>query len=220
MGREGVVPEEALPLARAVEDAPHLELAGIATHFSTITEGDEDAIERNDTANTTVAQKSRFDGAVAAIRDAGLGRDALVHAGTSDVLDLEMEPLYYDLLRIEGMFFGADAPADRVYSWATELSQVKTLPAGWCLDYGCTDPTASPKKVGLIHHIPSRENELTYNVRGKQVPVLLDHGTVVTLDLSEVPDAAAGDEVAIDFSAEAFHILDATAPLPVTTGAG
>ena len=54
----------------------------------------------------------------------------------------------------------------------------------------------------------------------QQVPVLLDHGTVLTLDLSEVPEAAAGDEVVIDFSAEAFHVLDASAPLPVTTTGG
>ncbi len=220
MGREGVVPEEAVPLARAVEDASHLELAGIATHFSTITAEDAQAIERNDTTNTTVAQKNRFDGAVAAIRDAGLGQDALIHAGASDVLDNGIEALYYDLLRVGGMFFSSSPPESSVYSWTTELSQVKTLPEGWCIDYGCTDPTTSPKKVGLIHHIPSRENELAYTVGGKQVPVLLDHGTVVTLDLSEVPGAAAGDEVVIDFSAEAFHLLDATAPLPVTTTGG
>ncbi len=220
MGREGVVPEEALPLARAVEDAPHLELAGIATHFSTVTAEDKDAIERNDTANTTVAQKNRFDGAVAAIRDAGLGQDALIHAGASDVLDQEIDSLYYDLLRVGGMFFASSPPETTLYSWTTELSQVKTLPTGWCIDYGCTEPTTEPKKVGLVNHIPSRENELTYTVGGKQVPVLLDHGTVLTLDLSEVPEAAAGDEVAIDFSAEAFHLLDATAPLPVTTTGG
>lgn len=220
MGREGVVPEDALPLARAVEDAPHLELAGIATHFSTITEDDMAAIERNDSANTTVAQKNRFDGAVASIRDAGLGQDALIHAGASDVLTNDIEPLYYDLLRIGGMFFGSSAPEDRVYSWTTELSQVKTLPEGWCIDYECTEPTTSPTKVGLINHIPSRESELTYTVGGREVPVLLDHGTVVTLDLSEVPDAAAGDEVVIDFSADAFRMLDATAPLPVTTTGG
>ncbi|MCD1143807.1 alanine racemase [Kocuria sp. LUK] len=220
MGREGVVPEEALPLARAVEDAEHLELAGIATHFSTITAEDGAAIERNDTANTTVAQKNRFDEAVASIRDAGLGENALIHAGASDVLAEEIEPLYYDLLRVGGMFFASSPPETRLYSWTTELTQVKTLPEGWCIDYGCTEPTTAPQRVGIVNHIPSRENELTYTVGGKQVPVLLDHGTVVTLDLSEVPEAAAGDEVQIDFSAEAFHLLDATAPVPVTTTNG
>lgn len=157
---------------------------------------------------------------MAAIRDAGLGQDALIHAGASDVLDQEIDSLYYDLLRVGGMFFASSPPETTLYSWTTELSQVKTLPAGWCIDYGCTEPTTEPKKVGLVNHIPSRENELTYTVGGKQVPVLLDHGTVLTLDLSEVPEAAAGDEVAIDFSAEAFHLLDATAPLPVTTTGG
>lgn len=216
MGREGVTPDQALPLARAVDDAKHMELVGIATHFSSITEHDAAAIQGNDTTNTTVAQKTRFDGAVAEIRDAGLGQDALIHAGASDVLLNELDPLYYDLMRIGGMFFGGSAE-NRVYSWTTELQQVKTLPAGWCIDYGCTEPTEAPKKVGVITHVPARETEVVFSVGGKQVPVLLNHRNVITLDLSEAPDAAVGDEVVIDFNPDTFYMLDAGLPLPVTT---
>ena len=217
MGREGVVPDDALAVARAVEDAPHLELAGIATHFNSITADDPTAIEENDTTNQTVLQKNRFDGAVAQIRDAGLGQNALLHAGATDVLINEVEALHYDLMRIGGAFFGGSTPEERIYSWTTELTQIKTLPEGWCLDYNCTTPTDKPMQVGLVNHVPARETAVVFTVRGVQVPVLLNHGTVVTLDLSGVPDAAAGDEVTIDFDPNEYYNPDGSAPLPVTS---
>lgn len=219
MGREGVTPDQALPLARAVEEAEHLELTGIATHFSTVTEHDAAAIRENDATNNTVAQKNRFESAVEEIRGAGLGQDALIHAGASDVLLNELDPLYYDLLRIGGMFFGGSAE-NRVYSWTMELQQVKTLPAGWCIDYGCTEPTDAPKRVGVITHVPARETSVVFSVAGQQVPVLLNHRNVITLDLSGVPEAEVGDEVTIDFDPDAFYMLDASLPLPVTASGG
>lgn len=217
LGREGVVPEEALPLAQAIEDAQHLDLAGIATHFCCVDAGDAAAIAANDESNRTVVQKNRFDAAVGQIRGAGLGADALLHAGASGVLWNDLQPLYYDMLRVGGMFFASSPPDHAVYSWTTQLEQVKTLPAGWCINYGCAEETEAPTTVGLVSHIPGRENTLTYAVGGQEVPVLLNHGTVVTLDLSDVPDAAEGDEVTIHFDAEVDYLLDATAPLPVTT---
>ncbi len=218
LGREGVTPSDALPLAQAIEESDYLELIGIATHFSTITENDAQAIEENDTSNVTVVQKTRFDEAVAQIRDAGFGEDALIHAGASDVLNHQIEPLFYDLMRIGGAFFGGLNVEDRVYSWTTELEQIKTLPVGWCIDYDCTEPTEEEMTVGLINHIPRREVDLVFTVNDVEVPVLLHHGTVVTLDLSQVPDAAVGDAVEIDFDPNSFFVLDGTAPLPVTAG--
>lgn len=216
LGREGVTPDQALALAKAVEESDHLELAGIATHFSMITENDAEAIENNDTTNLTVMQKNRFDEAVAEIREAGYGEDALIHAGASDVLYNQIEPLFYDLMRIGGAFFGGLNVEDRVYSWTTELEQVKTLPAGWCIDYDCTTPTEKETKVGIVNHIPRRETNVVFTVDGVEVPVLLNHGTVLTLDLSEVPEAAVGDNVEIDFDPDGYFVVDGTAPLPVT----
>ncbi|AJE33662.1 alanine racemase [Corynebacterium humireducens NBRC 106098 = DSM 45392] len=217
MGREGVVPDDAFTVARTIEESPHLELVGIATHFNAIKADDSAAIAANDLTRHTVLQKNRFEGAVNQIREAGMGQNALIHAGATDVLVHGIEELNYDLMRIGGAFFGASAPEERIYSWTTTLTQVKELPAGWCLDYDCTTPTASPIRVGLVNHVPRRENEVEFTVRGVKVPALLNHGTVVTLDLSGVPDAVAGDEVTLDFDPRAFYNPDGTAPLPVTT---
>ncbi len=216
MGREGVVPEDALSVARTIEESPHLALAGIATHFNSITAGDSEAIRADDRTNQTVLQKTRFDDSVRQIRDAGLGQDALIHAGATDVLLNGVEELHYDLMRIGGAFFSGALPEERIYSWTTNLAQVKTLPAGWCLDYDCTTPTDRPIRTGLVHHIPERENAVVFTIRGVTVPVLLNHGTVVALDLSEVPDAVVGDEVTLDFDPDAFYNPDGSSPLPVT----
>lgn len=215
-GPEGVTPDEALGLAKAIAASPHLKLRGIATHLCCVTKDDKKALKNNDLTNKTVLQKSRFDRTVAAIRDAGIGEGVLLHVGASDVLANDLEPLYYDMLRVGGMFFISDAASGELYSWKTSIKQVKKLPKGWCIDYGCETITTKATLVGLVGQIPLRDDPIAFVVRGKTVPVLLNHQTVVTLDLSSIPDAAEGDEVIIKFNPANDQLLDATPPLPVT----
>lgn len=218
-GREGVLPDEALPLAKAIDDSPHLKLQGIASHLCCVESTDLEALAANDLTTLTVLQKSRFDEAVAQIRGAGIGQDALLHIGASDVLANDLDSLYYDMLRVGGMYF-VSRPDTPLYSWTARIDQVKTLPAGWCIDYGCETTTTEATKVGLVSHIPLRDGVIAFIVRGQQAPVLLNHSTVVTLDLSAIPDAAEGDEVTIQFNPENGQLLDTTLPVPVTLGAG
>lgn len=216
LGREGVMPEEALGLAQAIAASPHLRLQGIATHLCCVAKTDLQAIQRNDRTNRTVLQKSRFDEAVAAIRGAGIGQEALLHVGASDVLANDLQPLYYDMMRVGGMFFVSGTAAGDLYSWKTTIAQVKELPRGWCVDYQCETTTTKATRVGLVSHVPWRDEPIAFVVRGKTAPVLLDHQSVVTLDLSAIPDAAEGDEVTIQFNPANNQLLDATLPVPVT----
>lgn len=216
LGREGVLPEEALALAQAIEASPSLRLKGIATHLCCVAKTDLQALQRNDRANKTVLQKTRFDDAVARIRAAGIGQEALLHVGASDVLTHDLQPLYYDMLRVGGMFFVSGATNGSLYSWKTTLGPIKTLPRGWCIDYACTTTTTKDTRVGLLSQIPWRDDPIAFVVRGKTAPVLLDHSSIVTLDLSAIPDAVEGDEVSITFNPANDELLDATLPLPVT----
>lgn len=59
------------------EDAEHLDMAGIATHFGRVSADDLAAIEADDEISPTVVQKNRFDTAVGKTRDGGPGEDAL-----------------------------------------------------------------------------------------------------------------------------------------------
>jgi alanine racemase len=189
------MPDDALALARAVNQSPKLHLQGIATHFCCLEKGDLAAIEKDNLDNQTALQKHRFDEAVEAIHAEGIGLDAIIHAGASDALRFGLTPLYYNMLRIGGMLFENPSPEHRNYTWKTKILQVKTLPKGWCIDYGCDVTVKMDTRVGLVAHVPN--NEVTYLVRGQRVNKLLDHEYVIVLDISHLPDVQEGEEVTI-----------------------
>jgi len=195
LSREGVMPDDALALARAVNQSPKLHLQGVATHFCCLEKGDLAAIEKGNLENQTALQKHRFDKVVEAIHAAGIGLDAIIHAGSSDALRFGVTPVYYNMLRIGGMLFENSSPEHRNYTWKTRILQVKTLAKGWCIDYDCKATVEVDTRVGLVAHVPN--DEVTYLVRGKKVKKLLDHEYVIVLDLSHLPDVREGEEVTI-----------------------
>src|SRR5205085_2639186 len=121
LSREGVMPDDALALARAVNQSPKLRLQGIATHFCCPTNGDLAAIEKGNLENHTALQKHRFDKVVEAIHAAGIGRDAIIHAGASYVLRFGVTPVYYDMLRIGGLLFENPSLEHRIYTWNIKI---------------------------------------------------------------------------------------------------
>src|SRR5262249_48136477 len=138
-------------------------------------------------------QKHRFDEVVGAIRAEGIGRDALLHAGSSDALRFGLTPVYFDMMRIGTMLFENPSPERMNYRWTTHVLQTKTLPKGWCVDYGCKMVLPHDTRVGLLGHVPKKD--VTYLIRGRKVRKLLDHEYVVTLDLSAFPDVKPGEGV-------------------------
>jgi alanine racemase len=212
LGREGVAPGDALPLARAIARSARLDLVGLATHLCCARASDREALARGDTAAPTVAQRQRFDAAVAAIRGAGLGQQARLHAGASDVVRHRLAPLYYDLVRVCCLFFENPAGTPRTYTWTARVFLVKTLPAGWCLDYGCERRTSRATRVAVIGHVPSAE--VTYVLRGQAVPVLLHSDHVVSLDVTDVPGVTEQDPVTLILG-DRRGILQSQAPIPV-----
>jgi len=213
LGREGVMPADALALARTVNQSPKLHLQGIATHFCCNDKEDLAAIGKGDLENRTALQKSRFDQTVAAIRAEGIGLDAIIHAGASEVLRDGVTPVYYDMLRIGALLFENPSPEHRNYTWRTRILQVKTLRAGWCVDYDCRVTVGRNTPVGLVAHIPY--DEVTYRVRGQKVKTLADHEYVIVLDLSRLPDVREGEEVEIILP-DPNSPLDSPPSVPVT----
>jgi alanine racemase len=214
LSREGVMPDEALPLARAVHASTRLRLRGIATHFCCLGKDDRVPLERDDITNKTALQKHRFDEVVAAIRAEGIGRDALIHAASSDALRFGLTPVYFNMMRIGTMLFENPSPEHMNYHWTTHILQTKTVPAGWCVDYGCKVVLPHATRVGLLGYMP--RDDVTYLIRGQKVGKLLDHEHVVTLDLSAFPDVKPGEEVTAVLPDE-YSPLDTSSTLsPVT----
>jgi alanine racemase len=147
------MPDDALAIARAVNRSPKLHLQGIATHFCCLQKEDLAAIEKGNLDNHTALQKHRFDEVVEAIRAEGIGRDAIIHAGTSDALRYGLTPLYYNMLRIGWMLVENPSPERRNYTWKTKILRVKTLPKGWCINYDCNVKVEVDTRVGLVAHV-------------------------------------------------------------------
>ena len=40
------------------------------------------------------------------------------------------------LKKTDGLLFENPSPEHGIYTWKTKMLQVKTLPKGWCIDYG------------------------------------------------------------------------------------
>jgi alanine racemase len=219
LSREGVMPDDALALARAVNRSPKFHLQGIATHFCCLEKGDLAAIEKGNLDNKTALQKHRFDEVVKAIHAEGIGRDAIIHASSSDALRFGLTPIYYNMLRVGSMLFENPSSEQRNYTWKTRILQVKTLPKGWCIDYDCKVTAKVDTRVGLVAHVPN--DEVTYLVRGQIVKKLLDHEYVIVLDLSGLPDIREGEEVNMILP-EPNSPLHTYSPAPVTLrdGAG
>jgi alanine racemase len=217
ISREGVMPDEALALARAVKQSAKLRLQGIATHFCCLGEGDLAAIEKGNLDNKTALQKHRFDKVLAALHAKGLGLDAIIHAGTSDAVRFGVAPVYYNMLRIGSMLFENPSPERPIYSWKTRILQVKTLPKGWCIDYDCKVTVKVATRVGLVVHVFPYE-EVTYLVRGQKVNKLLDHEYVVVLDISQLPDVREGEEINIIFPEAKPLISSSSTPVTLRDG--
>ena len=219
MSREGVMPDEALALARAVHQSPKLRLQGIATHFCCLDEGDRAAIEKDNLDNPTALQKHRFDEVVKAIRAQGIGLDAIIHAGTSDAVRHGVTPVYYNMLRVGWMLFENPSPERRNYTWKTKILQVKTLPKGWCINYSCEVTAKVDTRVGVVGHVPN--DEVIYLVRGQKVNKLLDHEYAIILDISHFPDAREGEEVDIVLPYDNSPLISSSStPVTLRDGGG
>ncbi len=213
LGRQGVLPGNGAALAGLIEKSPRLTLAGISTHLCCVGPEDGAALKKNDLTNRTVQQKARFDRAVKAIRAAGFGKKALLHVGASDVVRYGLAPLYYDLVRVGCLLLENDVKPRPNYTWTSRVMQVKTLPKGWCLGYGCQRRTDRITRVALLGHTPLLN--LEYWIRGRAARVLLHHGYTVLLDVTDHRPVKEGDAVNLTFRSARGNLVS-DPPTPVT----
>jgi alanine racemase len=199
MSRLGVPPEDAPSLAARIARTPHLIFEGVFTHFARADEADP---------TPTDVQQERFEGVLLQLERAGL-RPRWVHAANS-AASLRRPSAHYDLLRVGIAMYGLHPshecrlPADfrPALTWKAVLSQVKRLPPGRGVSYGHIYTTASWERIGTIPVGYADGFRRTQGhqvlVGGRRVPVV---GRVcmdqIMVQLDEVPQAQAGDEVVL-----------------------
>jgi alanine racemase len=194
MGRMGVTEGE-LPEAMAmIRSAPRLRVEAIYTHLASADDPGDPLTE---------AQLAAFGPMLAALRAAGI--DAPLHHVANSAATLRGLVRPGDFARVGIALFGPDGRVTRpLLRWRTEIVRLKTLPPGHAVGYGATFRTTRESRIATlpVGYADGYDRLLSNNgevlIRGRRAPVA---GAVsmdlVTVDVTDVPGAAAGDEVVL-----------------------
>jgi len=204
MGRLGIRAEhiaEVLKLIHGIIHLPGLELEGIFTHFAMA-----------DTLDLTHArlQLTRFQGVLQAIEEEHI-RPPLVHAANSAAI-LSLPESHFDMVRPGIALYGLDpSPEVRLpvgfrpaLSFKTQVAQVKVIPEGESISYGCSYTTDRPTRVAILpvgYADGFRRGPTNWGsvlVHGQEAPLL---GRICMdqciIDVSHIPQVRVGDEVVL-----------------------
>lgn len=204
MGRIGVVAGTGSAVREIKEIAarPLLEAVGIFTHFAASDSADK---------SFTRDQWERFAVLLEDLRREGLDFPLKHCANSAAILDFPESRL--NLVRagiiLYGLYPSAEVNRERValipvMSFKTKVAQVKEVPRGFPVSYGCTYRTERPTVIatlpvgyadGYSRRLSSRGEVL---VRGRRAPVV---GRVcmdqTMIDVGNIPGVAPGDEVVL-----------------------
>jgi alanine racemase len=208
-GRQGVLPENLEAFVQLVKDTPNARLEGLSTHFANI----------EDTLNHAYAEEQleRFAAALALVERVA-DRPPIVHAACTAAA-LLFPKTHFTMLRVGiGLYGlwpsretflsareqGAVPKLTPVLSWKTRLVQVKSLPEGSFIGYGCSFRATRRTTVGILpvgyadgydRALGNRGHVL---VRGRRAPIVGRICMNLTMiDLTDVPGARLEDEVVL-----------------------
>ncbi|MFZ5596058.1 MAG: alanine racemase [Bacillota bacterium] len=204
MGRLGIVAGSASAMndIRAIAALPNLEPAGVYTHFATADSADK---------TFTMRQMERFIKIIDALRKEGVEFPLRHCANSAAVIDMPQNCM--NMVRagisLYGLYPSGEVNVKRVrlrpvMSFKTRVAQVKTVPPGFPVSYGCTYVT---ERETVIATLPvgyadgfSRllSNKGVVLVRGERAPVV---GRVCMdqcmIDVGGIPGVQADDEVVL-----------------------
>jgi alanine racemase len=205
MGRMGSVETELPRVVELIRSAPRLRLDAIYSHFANA-EDPEDPF--------TGEQIARFETMVETLRRAGIAAPRH-HIANSAATMRGITP--GDSVRVGLALYGAKPAAGRggvlhrpavqlqpVMKWRTEIVRLKDLPPGHAIGYGTTFRTARASRIATLpagyadgygRRLSNRGEVL---VRGRRAPVVGNVSMdLVTIDVTEIEDAALGDEAVL-----------------------
>lgn len=229
MGRYGLLPKEVVGFLNEIRKLPGLEIQGLYTHFSTA-----------DDPNKTYTQKQFevFKKVAVAVEKVGY-QMPMYHAANSAATMYHPET-HLDIVRLGVAMYGlrpnaAVAPAFEIrpaLTFKSHVARVRVLPKGASLGYGRTYVTPAEMPIALVpvgygdgyHRMLSNRGAVLIN--GGRAPIV---GRVsmdqIMLDVSEVGNVQAGDEVVVvgrqgreHITAEEIGAWGDTINYEVTTG--
>ena len=209
-GRQGVLPEKVMDFCERAKKTSGVVLEGISTHFANI----------EDTLNHDYAERqlSVFKGVLDELEEHSL-RPPVVHTACTAAAIL-FPRTHFNMLRTGIGVYGlwpsretflsartSDVPVPRlrpVLTWKTRIVQIKELPQGSYIGYGCTYRTNRETRLGVLPvgyadgYDRMCGNTAHVLVKGKRAPLL---GRVcmnlVMVDLTDIPEAGLEDEAVL-----------------------
>jgi alanine racemase len=201
MGRIGAQPSEAFELIREISELPFIEIEGIMTHFASADEADKEY---------TYYQWERFDYLLRELAEKGISIPIKHAANSAAILDLPQFNL--DLVRpgiiLYGMMPSSEVdqsfPLKPALSWKTRIVFLKEVGEGTAISYGSTFVTQRRSRIATIplgyadgySRLLSNQGQVLIN--GLRAPVV---GRICMdqfmIDVTDIPDAAVGDEVVL-----------------------
>lgn len=209
VGRQGIMPQDLDSFVSRLEELPGLTLAGVSTHFANIEDTTDHSYAR--------LQLERFRESADTVRRKS--PEAIRHCACSAAV-LTMPETYFEMVRIGIGIYGLwpsketllsclvegkeEAPLRPVLTWKARIAQIKSLPAGAFVGYGCTHRTARPTRVAVlpIGYADGYDRRLSgvghVLVAGKRAQML---GRVcmniVMIDVTDIDEAKPEDEVVL-----------------------
>jgi alanine racemase len=209
-GRQGVLPEAIESFARRLQGLAGAELVGVSTHFANI----------EDTLNHGYAERqmAQFQRAREILKGLGL-EPPLVHTASTAASILFPET-HHSLVRAGIGIYGL-WPSRETYlsallghrpvpelkpvlSWKTRIAQLKTLPEGSFVGYGCTFRTTRATRLAVLPvgyadgYDRGLGNTAHVLVHGKRAAVIGRVSMNMCLaDVTDIPQAGLEDEVVL-----------------------
>ncbi len=207
--RQGVLPEDLPDFTRLVKGARNVVLEGLSTHFANI----------EDTLNHDYAklQIQRFESALQCVEGIA-GKIPVVHAACTAAA-LLFPSTHFTMLRtgigLYGLWpsretflsmreKGASVDFHPALTWKTKIVQIKTLPEGTYVGYGCSYKTTRKTLLGVLPvgyadgYDRALGNRAHVLVRGRRAAVI---GRICMnlcmVDLTDVPGVKLEDEVVL-----------------------
>lgn len=196
MGRMGLIDEDLPRVAEIIRSSPRLRIDALYTHFANASDpGDP----------YTQQQIERFDRMVRALEE--LGVRAPKHHLANSAATVRGVGIA-DYVRVGIALFGVEVVEgwrlEPVMRWRTEIARLKNLPANSGIGYGVTFRTSRPSRIATlpVGYADGYDRLLSNNadvlIRGCRSPVV---GRVsmdlITVDVTDVPGVALGDEVVL-----------------------
>lgn len=208
--RQGIKGEDLLPFVKRIREYPYLRIEGLSMHFANI----------EDTTDHSYAQRQleKFMEYVDLLGQNDINIP-VKHVACSAAAILFPET-FFDMVRVGIGIYGL-WPSKETYlsciqeerepvnikpvlTWKTRVVQIKDVPDGAFIGYGCTYKTTRPTKLAVLpvgyydgydRHLSNASYVL---IAGKRAPL---RGRVamnfITVDVTDIPDVCLEDEVVL-----------------------